>query len=387
MEQLIKALLLTNKTIVLPKIGALTLTDESQMEIMLLTYLKYDNGELKKAYERQENCDSKIADEKVNEWLEQAINTIEQGQKFYIGNLGYLFINKENEYAFNSHKEEDTETIGTANPENETKEEIVDDIHHPDLEETPVASTVSEIDNQETCQPNTEEIDANKKEKEPINSDEKFTTSADEINNEKKAIGKTQEKKSNVKTQKKKNHLTLIILCCIILICGILGGIYYDKINDYFHFTSNVEKTYTKNNQLKLDNGVTNSTDQSEQLKSEEKTETSPTPKSPQNTKVTPAKENSSTTLPKEKVKPNTDIKTGVKNPVNNAHGDYYVIVGAFAEDNNATRLLEKLKNNGYDASIIHSGTLNLVSIGNFNSLQEASQLRENIGNCWILKK
>ena len=69
----------------------------------------------------------------------------------------------------------------------------------------------------------------------------------------------------------------------------------------------------------------------------------------------------------------------------------YYIIAGAFAEQKNANKLLQKLKRWNYDASVVEGGNLMRVSYNSFqnreNALLALAEIRKDNKSAWLLTK
>ena len=69
----------------------------------------------------------------------------------------------------------------------------------------------------------------------------------------------------------------------------------------------------------------------------------------------------------------------------------YYIIAGAFAEQKNANKMLQKLKRWNYDASIVKGGNLMRVSYNSFSKKEEAIialvKIRKDNKSAWLLTK
>jgi len=83
--------------------------------------------------------------------------------------------------------------------------------------------------------------------------------------------------------------------------------------------------------------------------------------------------------------------KAEIVSPIIPEQHTYYIIAGAFAEQKNATRMLEKLKKWNYDASILEAGNLMRVSYNSFSRKEEAimalTEIRKDNKLAWILTK
>ena len=69
----------------------------------------------------------------------------------------------------------------------------------------------------------------------------------------------------------------------------------------------------------------------------------------------------------------------------------YYIIAGAFAEQKNANKLLQKLKRWNYNASIVEGGNLMRVSYNSFSNKEDAvlalAEIRKENNSAWLLTK
>lgn len=77
--------------------------------------------------------------------------------------------------------------------------------------------------------------------------------------------------------------------------------------------------------------------------------------------------------------------------PIITEQHTYYIIAGAFAEQKNANKLLQKLKRWNYDASIVEGGNLMRVSYNSFQNREDAllalAEIRKDNNSAWLLTK
>ena len=77
--------------------------------------------------------------------------------------------------------------------------------------------------------------------------------------------------------------------------------------------------------------------------------------------------------------------------PIITEQHTYYIIAGAFAEQKNANKLLQKLKRWNYDASIVEGGNLMRVSYNSFQNREDAllalAEIRKDNKSAWLLTK
>ena len=113
MDKYIKQILTEDNTVILPKLGALTVTSIKTGEMMFLSYLNYDDGKLAKFIAEKENITEEEARLKVKTFVDEVKQNLENGGTFKLGNLGH-FIHKNDEvtfedYAINTDAEPETE--------------------------------------------------------------------------------------------------------------------------------------------------------------------------------------------------------------------------------------------------------------------------------------
>jgi hypothetical protein len=80
-----------------------------------------------------------------------------------------------------------------------------------------------------------------------------------------------------------------------------------------------------------------------------------------------------------------------IVNPVIPQRHTYYIIAGAFAEQKNANKLLQKLKKWNYNASIVEGSNLMRVSYNSFSNKEDAllalAEIKKENNSAWLLTK
>ncbi len=142
MDKYIKQVLLEENTIILPKLGALTVTSIKTGEMMFLSYLNYDDGKLAKFVAEKENIPEDEARAKIKTFVDEIKEKVDSGQIYNLGKLGHFFKKNDEvffeDYAVYEDQEEETEDqikiIEVEVPDKvapiavETKEETVPEI-------------------------------------------------------------------------------------------------------------------------------------------------------------------------------------------------------------------------------------------------------------------
>lgn len=164
MDKYIKQVLLEENTIILPKLGALTVTSIKTGEMMFLSYLNYDDGKLAKFVAEKENTTEDEARAKVKAFVDEIKQKIEDDSFYNLGKLGHFFKKNDEvffeDYSTYEDQEEETEDqikiIEVEVPDKvtpisvETKEENAPEIVEPaeiiDLKpEEPVTKSLDDI--------------------------------------------------------------------------------------------------------------------------------------------------------------------------------------------------------------------------------------------------
>ena len=80
-----------------------------------------------------------------------------------------------------------------------------------------------------------------------------------------------------------------------------------------------------------------------------------------------------------------------VATPIITKEHTYYIIAGAFAEQNNANKMLAKLSRWNYNAEIVPGGSLLRVSYESYNNREEAvlalNKIQQANASAWLLTK
>jgi hypothetical protein len=146
MDNYIKQVLLEENTIILPKLGALTVTSIKTGEMMFLSYLNYDDGKLAKYVAEKENISEADARAKVKDFVDQIKEKIESGSVFNLGKLGHFF-KKNDEVFFEDYAVYEDQ-------EEETEDQIkIIEVEVPDKDDSPINESIEEVQEEKTLEP------------------------------------------------------------------------------------------------------------------------------------------------------------------------------------------------------------------------------------------
>lgn len=421
MDKYLLEILKHANTIIIPGLGALTITNHATGEIMFMPYLKHDDGKLSAYIAENDGLDETEAKNLIAKYVREITAKLDQGDSYDMFQFGSFKKDASGDVEFTNWVASETiepepevvkETpvvVETAVvvPEPEVK---VEEVPEPVVAETPVPEVVEEIAPVATevkIEEETpiEQVDVPKvlvvvESKEEITKvipEEKKTAKILNIA-EKEEIQKNQQKLKDLKEKKeagvprKKKGAGFYMMLGLLLVM-VAGGVYvgmnFNDIKQHIPFlaeNSDSTDVHSELNEMKDIMGLTEDENENEV---EEKKPIKETP--PAETIIEPTQEAPEKKVQTEVVKPKPVVKKVVTPKVvpTPTSGEYHIIVGAFSSDANANRLGEKLQNLGYPATVKMNGPMHLVSIKSFNTNEEAvsglSELKSIAPNAWIL--
>ena len=395
MEQHILSILKESNTIIIPNLGALTITNQTTGEIMFMPYLKYDDGKLSGYIAEQEGISSDDAKAKITNFTEAILNKLATSGSATVSGIG-TFIKGEEDIEFkHDSSAENTQTVESTTPQvsvPEVNEEIVKETPAEEVNETTqeeLNKPVSETTPNNASEEKEEEIIENKEpelnseEKAPSKEDQKEALKAQKeakakaeieakekakaekeakIKAEKEAKAKAKADKKNKATSneesgstkpKKKKGIFFWIIIVLIVILGAGGtyvGLNYEDLKDKLPFMSHKKHENTSDEHEESDDSV----------KSEE----------------TSSNESSNETQ---------ESTSHAKSEI----GSFYIILGTFSEEVNARGLAERLSMEGVsNASVIERDGRYSVTYNKYSSkdaaLAELETARLKSKNAWI---
>ena len=105
MEKYLLRLLNEVKTIIIPGLGALTVTNQNTGEIMFMPYLKYDDGKLVGFIANNDNISVDAAKTYVTDQVQNIINSLNNSETYNLKNFGSFFKGSDGEIEFKSSEE------------------------------------------------------------------------------------------------------------------------------------------------------------------------------------------------------------------------------------------------------------------------------------------
>ena len=367
MEKHLLNILKEANTIIIPRLGALTITNDATGEIMFMPYLKYDDGKLAELISKAENISTEEAKSNIDQSVQAILNELEDNKPFSINGVG-TFSKGEDDIEF---KYNETAVGGNTSPKTESpapkvEEAKIEEVDKPTTtpveEVKPETKVEKEEPEQETVKTEDKKDDkvalkakqtADKEAKEKIKAEKAAKALADkEAKAKAKADKKNKKspegKEGDAKPKKKKGFLFWLI---IIILLGAIGGGAYFFINKGHHDEKGHGTDHKENTEH----------DASE------------------------THEGDSMSTEHEEGDSNHEHSSDTAQP-----GNFYIILGSFSERVNAEGLAERMVIEGHShASVIERNGNYSVVFNKYNTKDEAkaelSEARAIAKNAWVL--
>lgn len=373
MEKYILDLISENNRVIIPNFGAFIVSKEHGPSILFNNFLSFNDGLLVNYVAEQKGIETVAATDEVFNFVDGLKKELDESGEYVIKKLGtfkkdengILRFNQSDDFAAqfteglvksDEASEEKLEGAETSEETSETKDGVLildeekseDTSIKDEVEEKAVDVEKTKVDD-EPAKPIVKEFP--KKDNKVIVTPP-VSTKAEAEKKKPEPIKKTTYKKTVVKQKEDKRGLIAFIAIAVIVVLCVVG---------YFVFFNKPEK---------------------EPIKIAQKEIVKPKPKK------TPVKKDTTLAEKKKVVKPKEEAKPVVPAL---AKGQFHIIVGGFKNVENANKMVDKLKSEGYtNAQMIVKDKMHLVSIDNnvSYSKMEAKQqeiLSKQMGS-WLYK-
>jgi len=429
------------KTLIIPGLGALTVTNESTGEILFMPYLKFDDGTLAKHIASKENMELNDASNMISKFVREVTAELDKGNSYDMYQFG-RFVKVDGEIAFeawsggNSAEQKTGEAPAKQEPVVETPvAPVVESVKVEPKEETPLPKTESESGKDEKPKeekiiPPVVEAPVIEEAKKPVETPKVEEPKVEKIVPPVVEVPKAEPKKAEPKPapakpaakkekpvkepkapkEKKKTSVFAYILwgfLVLILGAGTFVAIQFDSLKKDFPILADlagenddVAKGSEDVKQLEEDPGVNgDSATASEPIPEddvqvvEDQLPAEKTVEEPKKT-VAPKKE---TPAPKPKTTVTVNKKPVTKTPKTTSTATFdgskhfHVIAGSFGSEANANKLAGKLQSKGFgEASVTMNNGMYRVSVKGFATLNEATaeaaNIQSSVPGAWVLK-
>lgn len=408
MNQYLLQILKETNTIIIPDLGALTITNEKTGEIMFMSYLKFDDGKLIDYIASKDGVEKNDAKNIVAKYVREIKSKLDKGESYDMFQFGSFFKNEEGEIDFKNWKASSS-SVKTVETEEKIVKTVVEKKQTPSIEDvlppkndeevkeeekTPADSkksideilSNSTIEDEAVVNKNPPRIEViiekpieKKSEKATTKStakiDENIYISPEELKEleQKEAVQKTTSKpkdKPAAKEKKKRGvgFIILLILIGLISLSAIGTAIFYQQIKSLIPFLNETKKEIQLEEKEIVDE-IENSLDEVYQDTLDMNTQ------------------DSESELQPEKIEKTEEKSTPTPSPSIQQGGGFHVIGGSFSSESNARRFVEELKAKNIAAEYIGKYGMYLVSLGSYNSSAEATQAMKASGQTGWIKK
>jgi cell division septation protein DedD len=373
MDKYLLEILKIVNTIIIPGLGALTITNHDTGEIMFMSYLKHDDGKLTQYIVENEGFEELEAKNLIAKYVREIQLTLDKGETYDMYQFGSFFKDGDDIDFKNWEKSsvkpeaeevaspsititEEVEPIAIEEKtevQDNAKDEVIEEIVPTIIEEQMKVPAVEKLE------PSVVHLTEEKTEKE-LNILEKEERAATATK-----LKKLKSEKDKPSDRKKKGvgFWMLMTLVVLILAGGTYFGLNYDRLKQHIPFLADVSTT---DSTKKKDETRTKDFESKE----EPTIESEPEVEEPAN----------------EVEEPEKVIETPTATYGNDL--PFHIIAGAFGSEANATRLGEKLKSEGYTVKVGPGRGMTLVSIKSFATKDEAqngiNELKSVAPNAWI---
>lgn len=383
-KYLLEILKLVN-TIIIPGLGALTITNKETGEIMFMPYLKHDDGKLSAHIAEKEGWDENEAKNLIAKYVREIQADLDQGEEYTMYQFG-SFVKVDGDIEFKNWKK----------PTGKVENEYIPPVVEKEVEQEPTKENPKVVELKEDPVEKLEEKVAEEKSTPIIPIIPKEVNSTEikkELNIEEKeeqeatvaklvSLQEIQDKKEK-KKKKGAGFWIGIAMLSILLIGGAYVGLNYDSVKQHLPFLADNSVTETEEGE-----DVEESTPLEESdIIDEQLSETSDDDSLEDEISEEVTEENDAEISPEEIIEEEVALSN---NTSFSSELPYQIIAGAFSEEANATRLVEKLKGEDYPALQMKRGSKYMVSVKSFatraDAQAELAAIKKVASGGWITK-
>jgi len=330
MDKYLLEILKEVNTIIIPSLGALTITNADKGEIMFMPYLKHDDGKLTSYISKNEGIDENEAMNLISKYVREIQIELDKGESYDMYKFGSFYKN-DHEIDFKSWSQMNEGTSVEKETEAVKKEELKK------------AEDENILTPSQTVIPEVKEEELENKELNILEKEEREATLAklDELRKE--------QEENSKKKRRGVGFYRILVLISLLVGGGVFFGLNYKK-----HLDNGIIVLDTKNEKQAQDY-VSNTEIDSIIVETGAKI---------LNGDLSTNEESLDIEL--------KDSETLEKDTNSNIEKPYHIIAGAFTSERYANRLGDKLRSEGYTIKIGRGRGMMLVSVKSFPTIAEA---------------
>lgn len=411
MDKYLLEILKDVNTIIIPGLGALTITDSDTGEIMFMGFLKHDDGQLSKYIAEKEGWDENEAKNLIAKYVREITLKLDQGESYDMYEFGSFVKNDDREIEFKNWGQGDSSTTDESKtdeierkpevPESEIKEETEEESEKeaiespviiPSSKTEKVEENKEEIEQEEPAEPTKVEVKVEEPEskKADVTEEKKeekpkpvvaAAVKKDLTIVEKEAIKKGEEKLERLRKQKEEQNkekkrrgagfYILLVLVAAILSGGTYFALNYNEMKQHIPFLAdNEEQTENIDHKKEMEELLQINETQDETEEGSTETEMNETTQESEEleTEDQEALEEDLT----EEITPEPIEEKIEPTITTSSDGSFHIIAGAFSSAENAERFGNKMREENHTVKVGPGKGMNLVSIGAYSTRSEA---------------
>ncbi len=391
MDKYLLEILKNANTIIIPGLGALTITNPETGEIMFMSYLKHDDGKLTSYIIENEGFEELEAKNLIAKYVREIELTISKGESYDMYQFGSFYKNGDEvdfrnwDKGTEAPKEKKPAVVKKEEPTSEENAaQVVEEKENVFVEKPKNEETLIKVEGEkagakmvdDTAETKRKELNILEKE-EQLKHVEKLAAlkKAQEDKNRKKVAKQKVVKEKGEKQQRGVGFWMLIGLIVLMLAGGTYFGLNYEELKQHIPFLADKEAAVK-----------TNETVNENDTSSEDETNNENVTESEEDT--LPIEEDNAELTEDVELSIEQEVETPVAQQYSGGDLPFHVIAGAFSSEENARRLGDKFASEGYTVKVGPGRGMTLVSIKSFATREEAqrglNELKGTAPNGWI---
>jgi nucleoid DNA-binding protein len=419
MDKYLLEILKDVNTIIIPGLGALTITNIDTGEIMFMGFLKHDDGQLSKYIAEKESWDENEAKNLIAKYVREITLKLDQGESYDMYEFGSFVKNEDGEIEFRNWEQGDSSKTDESKTEIESKSEVPEPEIKEDIEEESKKEVIEsqviipapetekveerkeEVEQEEPAEPTKVEVKAEEPEskKADITEEKKeekptpvVATAAkkDLTIVEREAIKKGEEKLESLRKQKEEQNkekkrrgagfYILLVLVAAILSGGTYFAFNYNEMKQHIPFLADKEEP-TENIDHKKEMEELLQIDETEDEIEEGSTDSEMDEATPESEELDSEDQESLEDDIPEEITQEPEEEKIEPTITTSSNGSFHIIAGAFSSAENAERFGNKMRDEGYTVKVGPGKGMSLVSIGSYPTRSEAENALSSVRN------
>lgn len=419
MDKYLLEILKDVNTIIIPGLGALTITNIDTGEIMFMGFLKHDDGQLSKYIAEKESWDENEAKNLIAKYVREITLKLDQGESYDMYEFGSFVKNEDGEIEFRNWEQGDSSKTDESKTEIESKSEVPEPEIKEDIEEESKKEVIEsqviipapetekveerkeEVEQEEPAEPTKVEVKAEEPEskKADITEEKKeekptpvVATAAkkDLTIVEREAIKKGEEKLESLRKQKEEQNkekkrrgagfYILLVLVAAILSGGTYFALNYNEMKQHIPFLADKEEP-TESIDHKKEMEELLQIDETEDEIEEGSTDSEMDEATPESEELDSEDQESLEDDIPEEITQEPEEEKIEPTITTSSNGSFHIIAGAFSSAENAERFGNKMRDEGYTVKVGPGKGMSLVSIGSYPTRSEAENALSSVRN------